>query len=181
MKTYNFHLNQGKTLYLNMETTPQGWVLLNKYVPEYLNLGYGNPIFGSEINSLDANEFEVDCQRMIHCFNDNNLNYRDSQHCFAVLNAVVGWHVQNYGRIIFGDLMTYVSEMCALMAAMGYGEAVLKTIFPNYVAAAVQIHGDAVKESLPSYGAPRMMNFIGTPRHTRLIQMCPKLTTTPKI
>ena len=181
MKTYTFHLNQGKTLYLNMETTPQGWILLNKYVPDYLNLGYGNPIVESEISSLDANEFEVDCQRMIHCFNDNNLNYRDSQHCFAVLNAVIRWHVQNYGRIILGDLLTYVSEMCALMAAMGYGDAVLKMIFPNYVAAAVQIYGEVVKESLPSYGAPKMINFIGTPRYTRLIQMCPRMTITPRI
>ena len=183
MKSFHFHLNAGKNLYLNLETTASGWILLNRFIPDYLKVGYSSPLIAGEVFGVEADEFETDCKRMIYCFDDNNLNYRDSQHCFVVLNAVVGWHIKQYGRLIFNDLLTYVSEMCELMSAMGYSTPTLKVLYPNFVAACVGQHENHVKEALPGsmFGPPSLINFTGSARYQRLAEMCPKLTNIPTI
>lgn len=181
MRSYHYHLNAGKEIRINMETTPQGWIILNRFVPDYLNLGYGNSFVAGQMNTLESQEFAVDCQRMVECFNDNRLDYRDSQQCYTVLNAVVGWHIKKYGRIIFGDLMTYTSEMCELMYGMGYDESTLKLLYPNFVAACVAHHLDYIKESLPSFTGPRLLPFKGSQRFYLLDEKCPRLSSIPKI
>ncbi len=183
MKSYQFKLKAGKTLYLNMETTSMGWIKLNRFVPDYLQLGYGSPLIAGEQNNLEADEFETDCTRMVYCFNDNDLDYKNSQHCFAVFDAIIDWHIQQHGRIIFGDMMTYASEICELMSAMGYSVPVLKKLFPNFLAASVGSHGGNVKEAIPGgFGfAPQLVNFEGTARYHRLGEMCPRLTDIPKL
>ena len=77
MKSYHFHLDAGKELYLNMDTTPEGFILLNRLVPDYLTMTYNRSLVTSESNSLDPNEFENDCRNMINIFNKHGLNYRD--------------------------------------------------------------------------------------------------------
>ena len=185
MKAYHFHLKAGKDINLNMQTTPQGWIILDRFVPDYLKMGYSTPLVGAEINSVEEDEFETDCMRMIYCFDDNNLNYRDSQHCFEVLNAVVDYHIRQYGRLIFNDLLTYTSEMCELMSGMGYSIPTLKILFPNFVAACIGRNESDIKESLPSDRpfdrTPRLISFTGTPRYRRLAEMCPPLTKVPTL
>ena len=181
MKSYNFTLTGGKQIHLTLETTYQGWIILGRFIPDYLSLAYGNPLFCGEQNSIEESEFHEDCQRMIYCFNDNNLNYRDAQDCSKVLFAIVRWHINKYGRIIFGDLLTYTGELCELMYAMGYDIPTLKIIFPNMVAACVSMHLDNIKESIPSFSGPRMIEFTNSPRYTRLVQMCPKMQHIPRI
>ena len=184
MKSYHFHLNAGKELYLNMQTTSQGWIVLNRFVPDYLNMGYTSPIVAAESNSIEADEFETDCMRMVHCINDNNLNYRDGQHCFEVLNAVAEWHIQQHGRLIFGDLLTYVSEMCELMSAMGYSTPTLKVLYPNFVAACVGRNEEHILECIPAFTfgeRPRLIPFANSTRYDRLAEMCPPLTSVPTI
>ena len=184
MKSYHFYLKAGKDLYLNLQTTRQGWVIVGRFIPDYLSITYGTPYAaGPEINSIDANEFEEDCLRMVYCFDDNNLNYRDSQHCFEVLNAVIVHHIKKNNRIFFGDLLTYAGEMCELMSSMGYNDSILKVLYPNFVAAAIGRNEQYIKDDIPgplsSPSNPR--SFIGTIRYKRLAEMCPKLTSIPKI
>lgn len=193
MKSYHFHLKAGKDLYLNMETTPQGWVIVSRFIPDYLSITYGNPFAaGNGINALEADEFEEDCMRMVYCFDDNNLNYRDSQHCFAVLNAVVGHHIKKYGRIFFSDLLTYAGEMCELMSSMGYSDATLKVLFPNFIAAVIGQNEQHIKDDAPNPfddtpfwqrpAAPsNPRSFVGTSRYQRLVEMCPPLRSLPII
>ncbi len=190
MKSYHFHLKAGKDLYLNMQTTPQGWVIVDRFIPDYLSITYGNPFAaGKGIQALEADEFEEDCLRMVYCFDDNNLNYRDGQHCFEVLNAVVGHHIRKYGRIVITDLLTYAGEMCELMAAMGYSIPTLKVLFPNFIVAAIGRNKDYVKgeaQDDPLYdplfpSQRRYFSFLGTARCRRLEEMCPQLTTIPTI
>ena len=184
MMSFHFHLNAGKELYLNMDTTPQGFIRLNRFVPDYLTMTYSSPLFAGEDNALEADEFETDCRNMVDCFNNNRLNYRDGGNCFSVLDAVVIAHIRRCGRLIFGDLLTYVSEMCELMSAMGYSIPTLKVLYPNFVAACVERHESYIKEALPGggiFGSPSLISFTGSARHQRLVEMCPKLTKIPTI
>lgn len=184
MKSYHFHLNAGKELYLNMDTTPQGFIRLNRFVPDYLTMTYNSPIFAGEDNTLEPGEFENDCRNMVNCFNNHGLNYRDSGVCYSVLDAVVIAHIRRCGRLIFGDLLTYVSEMCELMSAMGYSTATLKVLYPNFVATSVGHHESYIKEALPGggiFGPPSLISFTGSARYQRLLEMCPKITKIPTI
>lgn len=182
MRRYNFHLKKGKDLSFVMDTNSYGFVLINRFVPDYFDIGYGNPLFAKEIHALDPAEFEADCQKMIDCFNGNNLNYRDGQHCFDVLAAIVDWHIERFGRLLFPDLMTYASEMCELMAAMGYSIPVLKTFYPIAVLSCVDMFSDDVKESINGFGGrPQIFKFTDTPRYSRIAQMCPRMSAPPRI
>lgn len=183
MKSYHFHLDAGKELYLNMDTTPEGFILLNRFVPDYLTMTYNSSLVTSESNSLDLNEFENDCRNMINIFNKHGLNYRDGGNSFAVLEALVIAHIRQFGRLVFGDLLTYVSEICELMSAMGYSTSTLKVLYPNFVGAIVERHGSYIKESLPGsmFAAPSLINFTSSERCKRLAEMTPRLTKIPTI
>lgn len=183
MKQYFFRLKNGQGLSLSLETTIQGWIILNRFVPDYLTVSYGNPFCGPMINSLDAHEFVVDCNKMIACFHDSE--YRNSQSCLTVLKGIVRFHINQHGRIFIGDLITYTAEMCELMLAMGYSIMTLKILFPIFVRSCVDNYQDDVKCDAQDmtvhsrFYSP--IPFSKTERYQRLIDMCPKVETMPII
>ena len=183
MKQYFFRLKNGRRLSLSLETTAQGWIILNRFVPDYLMPTYGNPLCGSMINSLDADEFELDCNKMIDCFHDTE--YRNSQYCLMALKIIVRFHINQHGRVFIGDLITYTAEMCELMLAMGYSITTLKTLFPNFVRSCIDNYQDDVKcdmQDIYSYGSfVGPIPFSKTDRYRRLINMCPRLEKMPQI
>ena len=191
MKTFNYYLKAGKSLRVNVEER-MGQIELARFMPDYLMLTYGSPLFGRGMNMIAEDEFNHDCQVMIDCINDNNLDYKNSGHCFEVLDAVIKSHINHYGRIFIGDLFTYTDEMCELMSSMGYSDATLKVIYPNFVLAAVNRNKEHVKddapnpfEPRPSWGRPAApsnpRSFIGSVRYQRLVEMCPPLRAIPKL
>ena len=119
----------------------------------------------------------------LNIFNKHGLNYRDGGNSFAVLEALVIAHIRQFGRLVFGDLLTYVSEICELMSAMGYSTSTLKVLYPNFVGAIVERHGSYIKESLPGsmFAAPSLINFTSSERCKRLAEMTPRLTKIPTI
>ena len=191
MKVFNYYLKSGKNLSVRMDER-NGQVVLARFMPDYLLLTYGSPMFGPGMNLIDEDEFNHDCQMMVDCINDNNLDYKDSGHCFEVLNAVVKSHIGHYGRIFIGDLFTYTDEMCELMSAMGYSDATIRVLYPNFVEAAVERNKADVKDDAPNPfddtpfwqrpAAPsNPRSFVGTSRYQRLLEMCPPLRSLPKI
>jgi len=196
MRVFNYYLTSGKSLSVKMDER-HGEIVLGRFIPDYLLLTYGSPMFGPGMNLIDDEEFNHDCQVMVDCINDNNLDYKDSGHCFEVLNAVIKSHINHYSRIFIGDLLTYTDEMCELMSAMGYSDATIKVLYPNFVEAAVERNKADVKDDAPDPFAndslgytpfwqkpaapanPR--SFASTNRYQRLVEMCPPLRTLPKL
>lgn len=191
MRDYIYYLNAGKELKVNVKEL-NGQIILGRFTPDYLSLTYGSPLFGSEIKTIIKEEFDDDCQRMIDCINDNYLDYRDSRDCFKVLVSAIDSHIDQYGRIIIGDLLTYTDEMCELMFSMGYSESIIKDIYPNFVYAIIVPRKEFVKDNIPNpydlvsfwqkqTPQSNLRRFVDTARYQRLAEMRPKLKTIPKL
>lgn len=180
---FNYYLTSGKTLRVNVDDH-YGQVILGRFRPDYLLLTFGNPLFGGGMTTVDAPEFNTDCQTMVDFLNRNRLDYKNSKDCLEVLEMTVKQHISRFGHIFIGDLMIYTGEICELMSAMGYSDATLKVVFPNFVAAIVEKNKSSVKDDAPM--SPFAMSsgprkFTETQRYQRLIEMCPPLRTLPKL
>ncbi|MDE6228034.1 MAG: hypothetical protein K2M63_11015 [Muribaculaceae bacterium] len=106
-----------------------GAVITNKFCPPALLTGgvdFATPIHG-EVEP----EFIMDCQTQIKAMEGvgNNLSLWDIHE--AALTTAVMMHISRCGRLIFGDLLTYMDVFSLLLEADGFSDNEIRRKYPK--------------------------------------------------
>ena len=146
-----------------------GSVITNRYCPQQLLTG-GLPHIIDAVNGESISEFDQDCRNQIlgiesagnlvtaraeppsslERYAERSRDYSNvpkiDAHIAGLMAAVMN-HINCCGRLIFGDLLIYVDVFSYLLAADGYSEKEVKTIYPRILRSIVDLYPGYVKNS----------------------------------
>lgn len=163
--TRTFHYRFYDGFIINV-TVPimNGFVRSNDFMPDFIKTAP----FGLSIALQDINEFNTDCQKLVDEINANRWAYNADTSYYYALREIVQQHINNYGRLFFSDLMTYIDECCHLMYSFGFDAASLKSeIYLLLILSVLNEFKDYVKDGNPMFG---VVPFASTSKYKILLQ-----------
>lgn len=126
--------NNKKIFSFDVPTNEQG-VITNRFCPKSF-LVPQNELYGviTPINGETVLEFEQDCRNLANAI--TNSIYKDSNNKWEIymdaLACLVTAHVNQHGRLIFNDLLTYIDVFSYFLFADGIDEDNIKTNYPRF-------------------------------------------------
>lgn len=162
-RTFNFRFYDGRTI---NEIVPimNGCVKSNDFMPDFIK----QVPFCLSIALQDLNEFNADCQNIVDEISTNRWQYNADTTYYYALKAIVRQHINNYGRLFFSDLTSYVDDCCLLMKGLGFDVYRLKAdIYLQLLFLIIQEFEDYIKDGNPVVG---VILFTSTSKYTLLLQ-----------
>lgn len=146
-KQFKYNLRSGgepRTLSFSIPYE-NGSVVTNRYCPQQLLTGGLSHIIDA-VNGESICEFDQGCRNQIRGIESAGNVSKIDAHIAGLMAAVMN-HINCCGRLIFGDLLIYVDVFSYLLAADGYSEKELKTIYPRILRGIVDLYPGYVKNS----------------------------------
>ena len=126
------------------------------------------PPFDFSITLQDISEFNADCQNLIDEINSSRWQYNTDTAYYYALKSIVREHIENYGRLFFSDLTSYVDDCCYLMLGFGFDAGRLKSeIYLQFILLIVQEFEEYIQDGNPMIG---VVPFTSTSKYAILIQ-----------
>lgn len=145
-KQFRYGLRSGdgiRTLSFALPCEDSG-VVTSLYCPQPLLTG--GLSFASAVNGESISEFDQDCRNQIRGIESAGDISKIDAHIAGLMAAVMN-HISRCGRLIFGDLLIYVDVFSHLLAADGYPEKEVKSIYPRILRSIIDLYPQYIKNT----------------------------------
>lgn len=122
-----------------------GGVVTSLYCPPELLTG-GLSFVVNAVNGESISEFDQDCRNQIRGIESAGDISKIDAHIAGLMAAVMN-HISRCGRLIFGDLLIYVDVFSHLLAADGYPEEEVKSIYPRILRSIIGLYPQCIKNT----------------------------------
>lgn len=119
-----------------------GNVYTNKFCPQELLTG--GLSFVTAINGESLEEFISDCQKQVLGIHAAGKTDSSLDAHIGGLMGVVMEHLSRCGRLIFGDLLTYMDCFCLLLEADGFAEAEIRETYIKVTRVIVELYSSYI-------------------------------------
>ncbi|WP_346694501.1 hypothetical protein [uncultured Alistipes sp.] len=135
--------------------TMNGGVITSQFFPNVLSaknlaMQQGSPLASSlagEYAISDPNEIRNDLSYMIGFINQSRLPTDQSDTYFKAIENSVKNHIDNYGRLFFSDLCSYIDIASHIVVSCGFPPKNIQYMYLKAIYIMVDTYGEKVKDA----------------------------------
>ncbi len=150
---FSFHLWDKGVISFDLPVE-NGGVITSQFFPSVLSakniaMQQKNPLaafLSKEELVSDPNEVRNDLSCMIAFINQSGLSTSQTDSYFKAIDHSVKRHIDNFGRLFFTDLCSYINIACHIMATCGFSSNSIRDVYLYAIFLTVDTYGDNVKD-----------------------------------